>query len=70
MNGTVGCDFQKKLLIVGLLVNTEILYRVLHILDRRINRVDCNDVDIIDTLGILISRNPAASLVDRKLDVE
>ena len=57
-DGAIGGDFNNQLLVVGLLVNAEVFYCVLHIFDWRIDRVDGQSLDILDIDLVLIGWLP------------
>ena len=54
VDGTIRCDFQHELVVVGLLLDTIWLYRILHVTDRGVNRIDWNYVDIGAELTVLV----------------
>ena len=57
MNGTVGSNLKYQFLVVGLLLYTEVLYLILHITYRSINRIDRNYVHIGAIFAVFVSRN-------------
>ena len=67
MNGTVGSNLKYQFLVVGLLLNTEVLYLILNITYRSINRIDRNYVHIGAIFAVFVSRNITTALVDRNI---
>lgn len=70
MNRSVSSDFEDKLVVVGLLVDAEVLYDVFDILYGRIDGVDGEDVDIIVSYFLLFGWHPSATLIDCQHDSE
>ena len=66
VNRPVGSNFQIQLLVVGLLLDTVVLDRVLHVLDRREDRVDREGSELAVGRRVLLGRNIAAALADRE----
>ena len=67
MNGTVGSNLKYQFLVVGLLLYTEVLYLILHITYRSINRIDRNYVHIGAIFAVFVSRNITTTFVDRNI---
>ena len=66
----IGGYFDNQLFVVGFLVYAEILNSVLDVLDRGINRVDGQGLDILYLDLVFIGRHPAATLVYGHFDSE
>ena len=69
MNRTVGSNLQIQFLVVGLLLHTIVFDRILHVLDRREDRIDGERTEFALGRGILLCGNVAAPLTDRKGDL-
>ena len=54
-------------IVVGLLLYTEVLYLILHITYRSINRIDRNYVHIGAIFAVFVSRNITTTFVDRNI---
>ena len=64
MDRAVGSDLQIQFFIVGLLLDTVVLDRVFHVLDRREDRIDRKRVDIFLRRSVLLRRHITATLTD------
>ena len=64
MNGTIGGDLDDEFLVVGLLLDTEILDGGLHVQDGRVDRVDGNHVDGVIGVAVLLGGKVTPALVD------
>ncbi len=71
-DGTVCSNLHDQLLIVGLLLHAIILHGVFHILDRSVDRVNRNLVEIGSgkEFPVFISGNPSATFVDCEIHLE
>ena len=69
MNRTVGSNLQIQFLVVGLLLHAVVLNRILHVLDRREDRIDRKRTEFALGRGVLLCGNVAAALTDRKGDL-
>ena len=70
MNASVGRDLQIQFLVVGFLLHAVVLDRILHVLDRRVDRVDRQHTELRIGGTVLLGRNVTAALGDRQLDLE
>ena len=70
MNGAIGGDLDDELLVVGLLLDTEVLDGGLHVQDGSVDRVDSDHVDGVIGVAVLLGGNISPALVDRELDLE
>ena len=70
MNRTISGYFKNQLFVVRLLLNTEVLDRILDVANRCVNRVDCNHVHVCIRISVFISGNISATFVNRQLDLE
>ncbi len=69
-DGAVGGDFDDEFLVVGLLVDAEVFNCVLDVLDRGVNRVYGQGLDVGDFELVLVGGHPATAFVDCDLEVE
>ena len=70
MDRAVCGNLKREFVVVGLLVNAEVVNGVLHILDGGVDGVDCEDIDGIVGRCIFLGGNPTAPFVDCELNVE
>ena len=71
MDGAVRFDLEDELFIVRLLLDTEILDRVLYVANRGENRVDGDHLHIrIGWISILIGRHIATAFAEREFHLE
>ena len=69
-DGTVGDDLQEEFLVVGLLLDAEVLHRPVHLLDRGVDGVHGNRADRRVLVTHLLGRDEAAALGDREGDFQ
>ena len=69
-DGTVGSDFENKFLVVSFLSYAIVLDIELDVDDRSVNGVNCNGVNILILLFILIGTNITTTFIDSEGHVE
>ena len=69
VNGTIRCNFNDEIIVVGLLLDTSRLNVIFYITDWGVDRIDWKYTDISTELTILISRNITTSLVNGQINL-
>ena len=69
-DGRIGPDFERKLVIVCHVAHTGVLHGVVHLVDRRVNRIDGNRSDGHVGRLVLIGRDVSAAVAQRDFHVE
>lgn len=70
VDGAVGLDIERQLLIVGALLDAVVVDGIHDLLDRRVDGVDGDDTDGVGGALVLVGGDVATALVDGEGDVE
>src|SRR5690606_19087479 len=70
MDRSVSFNIDNQLFVVSLLFNASVLYAILHVLDRREDRIDRNESEYLCSWLVFFSRKISATFFNCELDFE